>query len=291
MDTQFIVTKALPLTLAFIMFGMGLNLSTKDFSRVVSFPKPVILGLLIQMVLLPIVAFGLCHLFALPAPFAIGLMLLAASPGGVTANIFSHLSHGDVALNLTLTAINSVIAAFSLPLITEFAIRAFSAQDTGIGLQLTKMLEVFAIVILPVAAGMWVRSKAPAFSQRMDRPVRIFSFVVLLAVVITAISKEWAMLTDHLAEVGWAVLIFNLLSLGAGYVLPVALKIPRKQAIAISFEIGIHNGTLAIFVAASVLGSYSFAVPAAAYSILMFFTAAIFSFFVSRRAEIEITPS
>lgn len=285
MSTDILATKVLPLALALIMFGMGLTLTLQDFKRVLFFPKPVVIGLAVQMGVLPVIALGLCIFFKLPAEFAVGLMLLAASPGGVTSNIFSHLSHGDVALNLTLTAINSAIAAISLPLITEFALRVFSeegAESATVGLQLSKMLEVFAIVLVPVAIGMFVRNRKPSFAEKMDRPVRLFSLLVLASVVVIAVVKEWNLFTDHLAEVGLAVLFFNLISLGVGYFAPLAFKLPSKQAIAIAFEIGIHNGTLAIFVAVSVLGSYSYAVPAAIYSVLMFLTAALLSMVIAR---------
>lgn len=282
MNIQFATTVALPMALVIIMLGLGLSLTVADFKRVFSFPRPILVGLGCQMLILPFVAFGLCYAFRLQPEFAIGLMVLAASPGGVTSNIYSHLSDGDVALNLTLTAINSVLAAVSLPLFTTLAISAFAGQDQNIDLQFRKMIEVFLIVLIPAGIGLLINAKKPDWARKSDKFVRIFSIVVLLVIIIASISKEWALLTAHIGEVGLAVLLFNLLSLGVGYGAPLLFKIPKKQATAISLEVGIHNGTLALYMAISVLGGTAYAVPAAVYSVLMYITATLFSLYLKR---------
>ena len=282
-STAALVNIFLPASLAFIMFGLGLTLTIEDFTRVMRFPKSVILGLVCQMFILPALAFGLCYVFALPAEISIGLMILAASPGGVTANLFSHLANGDVALNLTLTAINSVLAAITLPLFVNFALAHFSGDDKSIGLQFSKVLEVFLIVLIPVAIGMWIHKIKPSFAQKMDKPVRLFSFLVLLIIVSAAIVKEHQQLANSFGEVGMAVFTFNILSLGVGYALPILAKVKHREAIAISMEVGIHNGTLAIYVALSLLNSFALALPAAIYSIMMFFTAAIFCVILTKK--------
>lgn len=283
MNADFAATVALPLALALIMFGLGLTLTLADFKRVAAFPKPILVGLGCQMIVLPLVAFALCYLFSLRPEFAIGLMVLAASPGGISSNIYSHLSDGDVALNLTLTAINSVLGAVALPLFTALAIKSFAGQDQTIDLQFRKMVEVFAIVLVPAVIGMLVNKKFTSFGRRMDKPVRIFSIVVLAVIILAAVSKEWRLLTDHIGEVGFAVLSFNLTSLGVGYLVPLFLKISHRQATAISMEVGIHNGTLALYMAMSVLGSTAYAVPAAVYSVVMYFTAFAFSWFLKKK--------
>ena len=217
---------------------------------------------------------------------SIGVMILAASPGGITANLFSHLCKGDIALNLTLTAINSVLAAFSLPLIVNLAFKLFAEGDTpAIGLQFKKTIEVFAIVLIPVAIGMWVHKIRPAISARAEKPVKIFSFIVLLVVIIAAISSQKEQLATSFGQIGLAMLVFNILSLGVGYLLPRLLKISRSESIAISFEVGIHNSTLAIFIAMNLLGSLPFALPAAVYSIIMFITAGLFSVWLMKTAK------
>ena len=169
-----LTTIGLPIALGIVMFGLGLSLTLDDFQRVARQPRAVAVALGCQLILMPLVCFGLVKLFDLPPLLAVGLMLLAASPGGTTANLFSHLFHGDVALNVTLTAVNSVIAVVTLPLITNFAIAHFDLGDS-VHLPFVKVVEVFAIVLVPVAIGMVVCANASGWAQRMDKPVRIAS--------------------------------------------------------------------------------------------------------------------
>jgi BASS family bile acid:Na+ symporter len=282
-STTTIVSTFLPLSLAIIMFGLGLSLKVQDFTRVLQYPKSAILGLICQMFILPLFGIMVCYMFSLSFEASMGVMILAASPGGITANLFSHLCKGDIALNLTLTAINSVLAAFSLPLIVNLAFSIFVDGDTpAIGLQFKKTIEVFAIVLIPVAIGMYVHKIKPALSQKSEKPVKIFSFLVLLIVIIAAISSQKEQLASSFAQIGLAMLVFNILSLGVGYILPRMLKVSRQESIAISFEVGIHNSTLAIFIAMNLLGSLPFALPAAVYSIIMFGTAGLFSLWLMK---------
>jgi len=167
-----LTTVGLPLALGIIMFGLGLGLTTDDFARVGRHPKAVAVALACQLVLLPLLCFGLVVLFDLPALLGIGMMLLAASPGGTTANLFSHLFRGDVALNITLTAVNSVIAVVTLPIITSFAIGYYDRSDS-VSMPFVEIVKVFAIVLVPVTIGMLVRRRSPGFAAAMDRPVRI----------------------------------------------------------------------------------------------------------------------
>lgn len=277
-----LLTVGLPVALAVIMFGLGLSLTPEDFRRVAHTPKAVIVALSCQIIVLPLVAFGLVHLFDLPPLLAVGFMILAASPGGTTANLYSHLFRGDVALNITLTAINSLLAIITLPLITNLALGYFDGAEDGVGLQVGKLVQVFAIVLVPVVIGMLVRDRAPDFAARMDRPVRIASAVLLLIVVIGAIAGERENILDYLAEVGIIATLFCALSLAVGYAVPRLLGLGEPQAIASSFEIGIHNSTLAIAMAVTVLESTEMAVPAAVYGVVMFFVAAAFGLLITR---------
>ncbi len=283
MTTQTIVTVLLPISLAIIMLGFGLTLTIADFKRVAKYPKSVLVGLFCQMAVLPLLALLICKGFGLTPELSIGVMILAASPGGVAANIFSHLAHGDIALNLTLTAINSVLAAFTLPLIVNFAFAYFSGEDQYIGLQFKKTIEVFMIVLVPVAIGMSLKRAYPSLSARVDKPVRIFSIVILVIIVMGAILKEKDQLAESVRQIGVAMLCFNLLSMAVGYAIPRALKIQTSEATAISMEVGIHNSTLAIYVALALLNSFPLALPAAIYSIIMFVTAGVFSTYLVRK--------
>jgi len=284
-----LTTVALPIALGLIMFGLGLSLGVDDFRRVARHPKVVVMALGCQLLLLPLVCFGIVTVFDLDPLLAVGLMLLAASPGGTSANLFSHLFRGDVALNVTLTAVNSVISIVSLPLITNLAIDYYDLDDT-VGLQLGKVLEVFAIVLVPVAIGMLVRAKAHAWAERMDRPVRIGSAVILAILVVGILLDQRENVGGYLADVGLAAAAFCAISLVTGYAVPRAAGVRDDQAIACSMEIGVHNGTLAIYVAVEVLDSTEISVPAAVYSIIMFVFAAAWGSYVSRRVRAAAPP-
>ncbi|MBM7831949.1 BASS family bile acid:Na+ symporter [Agromyces cerinus] len=278
-----LTTIGLPVALGIIMFGLGLSLTPGDFARVAKHPKAVIIALVCQLLVLPALCLGLVLVFQLPPVLAVGMMLLAASPGGTTANLYSHLFRGDVALNISLTAINSVLAVFTLPLITNLAIAFFLPGDDGLGLQLAKVVEVFAIVLLPVLLGMLVRWWRPGFADRMDKPVRIASVVILVIVIAGAIVSNLDLLLENFGSLAAITVLFCVLSLTIGYLVPRMLRVGPAQSIASSFEIGIHNATLAIVIAQTVIGSVEMSLPAAVYGVLMFFVALGFGFLIRRR--------
>lgn len=283
MQAGLITNLLLPLALGVVMLGLGLGLTLADFRRVFAMPRAVLVGLAVQAVLLPAVALAIAVGFGLAPELAVGLMLLAASPGGATANIYSHLARGDVALNITLTATNSVLCLLTLPLIVNFSLAHFMEAGQYVPPPVRKVVEVAVIIVGPVALGMLLRALAPRVSEKLAGPVKVFSVAVLVLVIGAALAAEWNRLPEYFAAVGLACLVFNLASMGAGYVVPRALRLDRRQAIAIAMEIGIHNGTLAIFVALNVLGNATMSVPAAIYSLIMFVTAALFGWWINRR--------
>lgn len=285
-----LTTVGLPLALGVIMLGLGLDLSLEDFRRVTRHPKAVVVALVCQLLVLPAFCFGLVLALDLPPLLAVGMMLLASSPGGTTANLFSHLFRGDVALNITLTAINSVIAFVTLPLITGLAISYFGLSGE-VALPLSEVVSVFAIILVPVLIGMVVRARRPHFASRMDRPVRIGSAVVLAVLILGILVDQRESVVDYIGSVGLAAAVFCATSLVVGYAVPRALGIERPQAIASSMEIGVHNGTLAIFVAVEVLGSTQASVPAAVYSIFMFVFAAAWGSLLVRRTSPAAAPA
>ena len=278
-----LTTIGLPIALGIIMFGLGLSLTLADFARVLKQPKAVIIALVCQLVLLQAICVGLVLAFQLPPVLAVGMMMLAASPGGTTANLYSHLFRGDIALNISLTAVNSVIAVVTLPLITNLAIWYFNPFDEQLGMQWAKVLEVFAIVLLPVALGMVVRRFWSHFATSMDKPVRIASIIILVVVIAGAVASNWALLIENFARLSLITIVFCLISLTIGYFAPRLFQVGKRQAIASSFEIGIHNATLAIVIATSVLGSIELSLPAAVYGVLMFFIAFGFGFLIRER--------
>lgn len=282
-QSSIITNLLLPISLGVIMLGLGLSLTVRDFTRVVQFPKAVLIGLFIQMFVLTAACFGIAVLFRLPPELAVGMMLLAASPGGTTANIYSHLAHGDVALNITLTAINSLLSLVALPFIVSGALLHFMGADQYVPPPFKKVIEVGVIILGPVALGMFLRAKFVSLAIKLEKPIRTFSVVLLAFLVIAAVAQEWDVLTKYFAAVGLACLVFNLMSMGVGYGVPLAVKLPDKQAIAIAMEIGIHNGTLAIFIALNVLSNGTMSVPAAIYSLFMFVTAGMFAWWLNKR--------
>lgn len=286
-----LTTIGLPVALGIIMLGLGLSLRLSDFGRVAKHPKAVIIALACQLILLPAICFGLVLLFRLPPVLAVGMMLLAASPGGTTANLYSHLFRGDVALNITLTAVNSIVALFTLPLITNLAIGFFLPGEAGLGIQFSKALEVFAIVLIPVAIGMVIRRLVPKFADAMDRPVRILSMVILAIVIVGAIVANRELFFANLGALAGITALFCVLSLTIGFVVPRLFRVERRQAVASSFEIGIHNATLAIVIAVTVLGNEQMQLPGAVYGVLMFFIALAFGLLVARERGTKKAPA
>ncbi len=281
MQSSNITTTVMPLALGVIMLGLGLSLKLSDFTRIFKFPKAAFVGLFCQMIVLPAVCFFVAKAFSLSPEMAVGLMLLSASPGGATANLYSHLSKGDVALNITLTAVNSLLTLFTMPLIVSLSLQYFMDEGQYVPMQFKKIIEVFLIVLTPVVIGMFINKQFPQVSAMLSKPVKILSALFLAAVIILATLQEKDKMGDFFLQVGFAALAFNILSLTLGYFIPRFVKLSKREAIAIGMEIGIHNGTLAIYLAVSVLSSTVMAIPAAVYSLIMFFTAAIFGWLVN----------
>ncbi|GAB2966094.1 bile acid:sodium symporter family protein [Saccharothrix stipae] len=281
-----------PITVAIIMLGLGLTLTPADFRRVVRYPRAMVVCLVCQMVVLPAICLGLVVLFGLAPELAIGMMLLAASPGGSTASLYSHLFKGDVALNISLTAVNSVLAMFTLPLIVNLSVAGFLGADSSIGLQFDKVIQVFAMVLVPIAVGMVLRSRFPRFAVRMERPVKILSVVVLIMMIAGVISGLGGEVTAILGDIIVVVLLFNLISMAIGYFGPRLFKASPREATASAFEIGLHNATLSIAIAMSptLLNNTRMAMPSVTYGFFMFITAMIFGFVVARRVQARTGP-
>ncbi|TKK86539.1 bile acid:sodium symporter family protein [Herbidospora galbida] len=284
MDSPLILA-SLPFALGIVMLGLGLALTLDDFRRVGRHPKAVVVALLCQIVLLPVVCFGLVLAFRLPPELAVGMMVVAASPGGPTANLFSHLFGGNVALNVTLTAVNSVLVVVTLPIVVNLSAHHLLPGGAALGLQADKLQQLFVMVLGPVAAGMLVRALAPGLARRLNLPVRVLSVVVLVTVISAVLYAERHDLPGYFAAVGLAALTFNVVSVAVGYGVPRLAGVDHGAATAAGFEIGLHNTGLAITIALSpaLLNSAEMAVPGAVYGILMFFTATAFGWAISRR--------
>ena len=268
-----ISTLILALSLVIIMLGMGLSLTVADFKRVFYTPKAILIGLLNQLVLLPLVGFLLIYLFPLQPEIAIGIIILAACPGGPTSNLITHLAKADTALSVSLTAVSSFVTLLSIPFIINLGLKTVLGQETIIQLNvLQTILQVFVIVILPVTIGMWIKAKKNAFALRMEYPVRIASGIVFVLVLAGIIIKERAHLADYFQQAGYIALLLNVITMALGLLIARVFQLNFKEGISISIESGIQNGTLAITIATVLLANTSYAIAAAVYSIIMFVT-------------------
>ena len=276
MQSSVLTELFLPFSLAVIMFGMGLSLRLEDFKRILIYPKAVGIGLLNQLILLPVVAFGIAKAFQLPPELAVGLMILAVCPGGATSNLITHLAKGDAALSITLTAFSSVITVFSIPFLVNFSIGYFIPGGEAQQLEVVgTVVSVLFITLIPVALGMITLAKAPALAQKWDQPFRKISTVFFVIIVLAAILKERENLVQYFIEAGPAALALNLSTLAISFAMAKWTGLPFRQGLTIAIESGIQNGTLGITIAATLLVNSVMSIPSAIYSLLMFGTAAL----------------
>ncbi len=260
-------------SLIIIMLGMGLSLVFNDFKRILIYPKAIIVGLTNQLIILPLIGFGIVLLFPLRPEIAIGIMILAACPGGPTSNLISHLAKGDTALSVTLTAFSSFITILTIPFIVNFALTYFLDEGQMIKLDvLETIMRIMIIIIIPIAVGMLIRKYNEKFALRMAKPVRTASGIVLALVIIGIFVKERANFVSYFQQAGVVALLLNIATMAVGYYSSKLFKIKSKRALSISIESGIQNGTLAITIAVVLLGNTEFAIAPAIYSLLMFFT-------------------
>ncbi len=262
----------LPVALFAILFGMGLSLRPSDFLRVVLSPKAKLVGLGCQLVLLPVVAFILALAFRLPGELAVGLMVLAACPGGATSNVITHLARGDTALSVTVTAISSVVCVFTIPWIIGISMDYFLGGAAAIRLPFWKTLaQLTAVTIVPIILGMALKGAQPALAARLVRPANVFSLAFLAAIIVAAVLRE-----DDLAHqfrvAGPAAITLNILTMSLGFTVGRLFGLPRAQKVTIAIEAGIQNGTLALGISLGLLESARIAMPSVVYCLFMFLT-------------------
>lgn len=271
MESSVLTTIILPASLFIIMLGMGLSLVVDDFKRVAKYPKATIIGLVNQLILLPIIAFLIVTALGVSPMIAVGFMLIAACPGGVTSNLISHVSKGDTALSITLTAISSFLTVVTIPLIMSFSIFHFLGGTENIELPLVKtVIQILGITIIPVSIGMFIKSRFPDFALKMDKPTRIASTVIFIVIVLGIILANVDVIKKNIVQLGWISLLLNIVMMSIGFFIAKAFKLNLAQRISISIETGIQNGTLAIVIAASILEQPELAVPGAIYGLAMF---------------------
>ena len=278
MDATTIITQIfLPISLAIIMFGMGLTLVINDFTRLFTYPKEIFIGLFNQLVFLPLIGFLIILLFDLDSTMAIGIMILSLCPGGPTSNLITQVSRGNIGLSVTLTALASLITVFTIPIILSKAITYFTGEtDIVIELPIVQtMIQILVITVIPVSIGMLIRKKNEAFAVRMERPMRIASTVLFIIIFLLVMFANKDLIVQAMKEVGIATLLLNLLTMALGYLTAKVLGIKGKSQISITIESGIQNGTLAFVIATTILNNVEMGLPTGAYSIWMFITGGI----------------
>jgi bile acid:Na+ symporter, BASS family len=281
-DSSILTVAVLPAALAVIMVTLGLSLRPADFRRVVVFPRGIAIGLANLTIISPLLAFAVATAFDLSPELAVGLVLLGASPGGTMANMLTHLARGDTALAVTMTATSSVAAMVTVPLFLGLAIDHFDATGLGEDVEMLGVVaRVFAITILPLALGMWIRSRNPERVEEIYPRMRRIALVAFVAVVVGAVIAEREKIDENVADVAGAALALNVAAMAVSFTIARLSRLDDRQATAIAIELGVHNAALAIAVGATVTTVLT--IPAAVYSAFMFITAGLFARVMYRR--------
>lgn len=277
----------LPVSLAIIMFGMGLSLVIGDFVRIFTYPKAVLVGLINQIILLPIIGFSIVVLFKLSPTMATGVMILSLCPGGPTSNLITQVSRGNIGLSVTLTALASLITVFTIPVLLSEAIAYFTG-NTGVVIELPvlqTMLQILVITVIPIAIGMIIRKRNEGFALRMEKPMRTASTILFVIIFLVIIIANKDNLVQAMKEVGLATLLLNLLTMGLGFLTAKLFGIAGNSQITITIESGIQNGTLAFVIATTILNNFEMGLPTGAYSIWMFITGGILMWRLGSKKE------
>ena len=270
----------LPIAIAFIMFSLGLGLRISDFARIFSQPKSIIVGLTSQIIILPVIAFGLILVFpSLPAELAVGVMLIAAVPGGATSNMFTSLAKGDVALSISLTAITCLVCVITIPFIAINSYHYFIGDVKEISI-LSKSLELFSIVTIPTIIGMLINTYFTTFAKNFENSAKIISMILLAVVIIGAILKYQSDVLSYFKQAGLITLTLNVVMMFVAFFIGKLFASSTKQVKTFTLECGLQNGAIAIFVADSFFNGGAFLIPAATYSLIMFATSLIYVYFV-----------
>jgi len=276
-QVTFINSTVIPWMLRLVMLGLGLSLTLADFKRVITFPKAVVIGLVAQLLGLPLTAFALAWLFGPIPTVAVGLVILAICPSGLTSNAYTFASRGDVPLCVTLSAITSVITVFTIPLLTLLALQVFMGQDQRPALPVLTMLrQLLMLTLLPVALGMIIRARWPEAAKKAEEPLRKAILYLLFLVLGLGVLSSWDIISNEFASVGLLVITMNLFTMGLGYGLARLFRLPARQVVTITFEVGVQNLALAFAITFNILENPDLAVAALIYAAIMPATALMF---------------
>jgi bile acid:Na+ symporter, BASS family len=273
MQDSILTTLVLPIALAMIMLGLGLSLKSDDFLRIFKYPKAVTIGLIGQLVILPIIALAIVKVIPMPPAIAVGLIILALCPCGPSSNMITYLAGGDVALAVTLTVFSSMITVFTIPLFASMAVNSFLGTNAIVSLPVgATMGQIFVITVIPIALGMLIQSRFPEIARRLEKVINKLAVGFLVLIIVLLVAKEWSRLPSLIVQAGTGVMLLNILGMAAGFAISKMLNLNIAQQICIAIEVGIQNGTLAIAITAGILKDAEMAIPAAIYSLFMYLT-------------------
>ncbi|HLT14705.1 MAG TPA: bile acid:sodium symporter [Marinobacter sp.] len=271
MESSPLISAGLPISLFIIMIGIGMTLTVKDFRQVAVFPRGLAVGTVAQILLMPLVAFGLAYLFDVSPAIAVGLVIIAACPGGTTSNLFVLLARGNIALSIVLTVTASLITILTLPLFTNMALQHFMGEGESIVLPVGKTIGMLVgIVLLPVAIGMLVRTRKPELARKAESLVSLFGGVVLAALIVLLVFGVRDQLWDLLKQAGPATVLLNVAGILLGLLAGRMTGLTQRESLAVAVELGVKNGTIGLMVTLTLLESSTMSVPAAVYGVLMF---------------------
>ena len=274
----------LPLALAFIMFALGLGLTSADFLRVAKQPRDFFVGALSQIILLPIIAFILVKIWSIAPELAIGVMIIAAAPGGVTSNLLTSFAKGDVALSISLTAIISLLCIITIPFVVLTSLELLNISNITLEVSLASISrDMFLIVTVPVVLGILLRKFVTGLALKFEPVAKKISIILFIIVLLGAIVAERENVVSYFLQAGLVTLTLNVIMMLMAYCAAHLLASGKEQKKCIAIECGLQNGTLAIFVATSIFGGGMYVIPAATYSLIMFLTSLIFVYLVRRR--------
>ncbi|MGC8121393.1 bile acid:sodium symporter family protein [Marinobacter sp. VGCF2001] len=271
MESSPLISAGLPVALFIIMIGIGMTLTLRDFRQVAVYPKGMIVGTLAQILLMPLVAFGLAYLFGVSPAIAVGLVIIAACPGGTTSNLFVLLSRGNIALSIVLTVSASLITIITLPLFTNVALQHFMGTEENISLPVGKTIVMLVvIVLLPVAIGMLVRTRKPELARKAESLVSIFGGIVLAGLIVALLYGVRDQMWDLLRQAGPSTIALNVAGIILGLLVGRVAGLTQRESLAVAVELGVKNGTIGLMVTLTLLESSAMSIPAAVYGVLMF---------------------
>ena len=271
MESSPLISAGLPIALFIIMIGIGMTLTVRDFRQVAVYPKGMIVGTVAQILIMPLVAFMLATLLAVPPAIAVGLVIIAACPGGTTSNLFVLLARGNIALSIVLTVSASLITILTLPLFTNLALQHYMGTEEDIVLPVWKTVGMLiGIVLFPVAIGMTVRTRKPEVARKAESIVSVFGGVVLALLIVALIYGVRDQIWELLKQAGPATILLNLAGIGLGLAAGRMAGLTQRESLAVAVELGVKNGTIALMVTLTLLESSAMSIPAAVYGVLMF---------------------